>query len=71
MIEFDYKCTQCNAPTQRDLLTVKKVVFLEMGANARSIKTRTADWLCPSCLNKDEHWNIPKGEAPGRATFNS
>ena len=71
MIDFDYRCTECERSTDRKLLTVKKVMFQEMGSNARVLKTRTAAWLCPSCLNKDREWNIPKGDAPGRVNFNN
>ena len=69
MIDFDYKCSVCNKPTGRNLLTVKKVSFLEMGEKPGVIKTRTESWLCPDCCAKDSAFNIPKGHAPGRATF--
>lgn len=61
-----YICTRCGtAPksdtqpqaTARDLLTVKKVLFVEMGAGGRSIKSRVIDWLCPSCVAADSDWN--------------
>lgn len=69
MIDFDYKCSMCATPTERELLTVKKVSFLEMGARPGTIKTRTESWLCPNCLKKDTAFNIPKGFAPGTESF--
>lgn len=71
MIEFDYRCTECGKEKQRELLTVKKVSFLEMGMSGKAIKTRTVDWLCPDCLVKDPAWQLEKGQAPGRLTFNN
>lgn len=64
MIEFEYKCTECNKPTDRDLLIVKKVSFLEMGENPACLKTRTESWLCPDCCAKDRAYKIPKGWSP-------
>lgn len=66
MQDIDYRCSECGKPTERDLLTVKKVSFLEMGENPKAIKTRTESWLCPECMNADHAFNIPKGYAPGR-----
>ena len=65
----DYRCSKCGKEEQRDLLTVKKVSFLEIGENPKAIKTRTESWLCPDCVRADEAWNIPKGYAPGRSDF--
>lgn len=70
MIDFDYRCTECNKEQPRDTLTVKKVVFTEMGMNPKAIKTRTESWLCPACLLADKAYQIPKGQAPGRVNFN-
>lgn len=69
MQDIDYRCSECGRQTPRDLLTVKKVSFLEMGENPKAIKTRTESWLCPDCINKDKAFNIPKGHAPGRTNF--
>ena len=65
----EYRCSVCGQPTDRELLTVKKVSFLEIGEKPRATKTRTESWLCPVCVNKDHAFNIPKGYAPGRADF--
>lgn len=60
----EYRCTRCGeVPTKegvepRDLLTVKKILFVEMGAGGRSIRSRVADWLCPSCVVADPDWNL-------------
>lgn len=66
MQEIDYRCSECGKPTERDLLTVKKVSFLEMGERPKALKTRTESWLCPDCVREDAAFNIPKGHAPGR-----
>lgn len=62
---FEYLCTKCGKPTPRDQLYVKKVIYLEMGKEAESLRSRTQDWLCESCLRKDEPWNIPSHTSPG------
>lgn len=61
----DYKCSTCEAPTPRDDLTVMKVTFLEMGAGGKTIRSRVAGWLCPTCLVKEPHWNREAFTAPG------
>ena len=60
----DYACTSCGTPTQRDLLMVKKTVFLEMGMGGRTFKSRVTGWLCPSCIRKDDDWNREKFHTP-------
>lgn len=52
-----YECTNCGTATKRDLLTAKKVSFLEMGVGGRTIRSRVTGWLCPSCVKKDEDYN--------------
>lgn len=54
--EPDYACTRCGTDTARDLLTVKRAVFLEMGEGARTLKSRVTDWLCPKCVASDADW---------------
>lgn len=56
----EYKCTRCGKDCQRDLLTVKKAVFLEMGMGGRTIRSRVVGWLCPSCTANDSDWNQEK-----------
>jgi hypothetical protein len=53
----DYDCTGCGQSTKRELLTVKKVVFTEMGEGARTVKSRVTDWLCPRCTATDVDFN--------------
>lgn len=55
--EPDYSCTRCGAPCDRELLTVFKVSFNEMGMGGRVLKSRVSDWLCPKCVKEDPHWN--------------
>lgn len=52
-----YVCTQCGTHTRRELLTVKKIVFLEMGMGGRTVRSRVNGWLCPSCIAIDIEWN--------------
>ena len=61
----NYKCTRCDTPQKRDLLTVKKVSFLEMGTGGRVVRSRVTHWLCPSCVSKDEDFNREPFKAPG------
>lgn len=65
----DYRCTGPDhvgsRATRRELLTVKKIQFLEMGVKGKTLKTRTAGWLCPSCVAKDVHWMLEAYDAPG------
>ena len=58
----DYKCTKCGAQSTRELLTVKKVLFLEMGVGARTLRSRVIGWLCPPCVAADEQYNAESYE---------
>lgn len=72
--KVDYRCTRCGVKPQseletegepvsaRELLTVKKVSFLEMGAGGRSIRSRVLDWLCPVCVAGDPDFQLPEYE---------
>lgn len=60
--EKPYKCTVCNTEQPRNLLTVKKVLFLEMGVGARTLRSRVVGWLCPPCVAKDADYNAPSYE---------
>lgn len=53
----DYRCTKCQKPTERELLTVRRVSFHEMGSQQKRKGSRVTDWLCPSCLGQDPEWN--------------
>lgn len=60
----DYICTSCLSPTRRADLTVKKAVFLEMGAGAKTIRSRVIDWLCADCLASDPDYNREANQVP-------
>lgn len=62
--EHEYVCTKCGASTHRDLLTVKKVLFTEMGAGSRTLRARVVDWLCPKCVKEDPAWQAPAHRTP-------
>lgn len=57
--DHEYLCNGCGKPTRRSLLTVKKVLFTEMGAGAKTDRARVVGWLCPACVKKDPAWNLP------------
>lgn len=51
-----YTCMVCEQETDRKVLTVKRITFLEMGAGANIIRSRVLGWLCPTCLVRDDDW---------------
>lgn len=64
--EIVYKCSVCDHVRPRDELIVKRAVFLEMGRNAKQLKSRVVAWVCKSCIEDDEDWNAEKyRESPG------
>lgn len=50
---YSYDCSRCGSHSQRELLTVKRVQFVEMGEGATTKRSRVLEWLCPSCLAQD------------------
>ena len=60
----NYVCTECKQPTPREGLVVKKITFTEMGESSRTIRTRVAQWLCATCLARDEYYNQPAYSGP-------
>ena len=62
--QHPYVCNKCGNDTPRDLLTVKKVLFVEMGAGGRTIRSRVESWLCPPCTKADLAWNLPAHRTP-------
>lgn len=65
-----YKCAEpplgCGRETLRDLLTVMKVVFTEMGQGGKILRSRTVGWLCDECVEKNDYWNLQAfTSAPG------
>lgn len=62
--EYEYVCNGCSAPTTRDMLTVKKVLFTSMGAGSSTTRARVVAWLCPICTRRDEAWNIEPNKPP-------
>lgn len=61
----EYKCSKCGKSEKRELLTAKKVQFLELGIKPRVLKSRLIDWLCPACVAKDPDWKRPAYDSPG------
>lgn len=62
--KISYKCSRCHTHTSRELLTVKKVSFVEMGAGGRTLKCRVTAWLCPKCTAEDAVWQQEPFKAP-------
>lgn len=60
----DYRCTNCSRDCNRELLTVKKTVFLEMGIGGRTVRSRVIGWLCPDCTADDTDWKREKFVPP-------
>lgn len=60
----NYACTNCQRPTKRDDLTVKKSLFVEMGAGSRTVRSRVVAWLCNSCLIQDVDFRREKFSPP-------
>lgn len=69
--ETDYVCSRCHTETDRELLTVKKVSFVEMGVGGRTLQSRVVAWLCPSCVKEDPDWNREPFTGPGRGGKNA
>lgn len=63
-VDHEYVCNGCGKPTRRSMLTVKKVLFTEMGQGASTTRARVIAWLCPSCTTTDEDWNRPPHVQP-------
>lgn len=64
--EPDYICSNCHQEIDRELLTVVKVSFNEMGVGGRTLRSRVIAWLCPKCLKENPHWNrVPFQDTPG------
>lgn len=62
--EHEYFCSNCGVETDRDMLTVKKVLFTTMGAGSTTVRSRVIGWLCVECTKKDDHWNLPRKLQP-------
>lgn len=43
----------------------KKVDFITLGTPRKVVVSRTLDWLCQDCLQKDEHFNLEAFQSPG------
>lgn len=59
-----YACSHCGKTKKREELTVKKCVFLEMGAGARTKRARVLAWLCGECLHTDPTYLMPAFTPP-------
>lgn len=61
----DYVCSNCKREVPRELLTVKRATFMQMGAGARTLRSRVKGWLCEDCIAMDPDWNQEELLTPG------
>lgn len=59
-----YECSNCTSSPGRELLTVKKVMFVEMGVGGRTLRSRVTGWLCPECVARDPDYKREAFQAP-------
>lgn len=62
-----YVCTFCLTETDRKDLLVKKVLFTEMGAGGKLVRSRVVNWLCPNCTVKDPDWTQASNQGSARS----
>lgn len=60
----NYVCTNCGMDKSKQDLTVKKVLFTDMGEGARTLRSRVVSWLCKSCLEEDFDFNREPNVTP-------
>ena len=60
----EYGCTRCDKDKDREQLTVKKIMFTDMGEGARTLRSRVVDWLCDDCLLEDPDYLREKISGP-------
>jgi hypothetical protein len=63
MARHTYKCTNCDTITDRDLLTIKQVRFVEIGVGGKQLKSRNIAWLCPACVARDPVWLLDRSQS--------
>lgn len=63
----DYSCSICKKQKPRGELLAKKVSFITLGANGKTIKSRTPAWCCFDCLasGMDPDWEREGYDSPG------
>lgn len=60
-----YFCTRCKKVTDRDELLAKNVRFMKIGRGGPIVKSRTSEWLCERCVERDNVWRLPQYYSPG------
>lgn len=64
----EYRCSRCKRGAEdgvtREVLMVKRVQFMTMGAAPRTLRSRVVEWLCPNCVKADADWQLPAGHTP-------
>lgn len=61
-----YRCHKCKLTFARDDLVVKRVVFAELGAGGRQVRSRSVGFLCRPCLEADPVYKrVALDDSPG------
>lgn len=64
-IERRWPCSVCGDDTRpRDQMVAKRVQFTTLGAGFKTLKSRTVEYLCPTCREADEVWLSPPYSGP-------
>jgi hypothetical protein len=63
---MNYACTICKLQKPRSDLLARRVSFTTIKP-IRIVRSRTTDWVCSDCREKDPAWTSPKWEtSPGQ-----
>lgn len=62
-----WPCSVCGDDTRpKDQMVAKRVVFTTLGAGYDTLRSRTTEYLCPPCRDRDPIWNSPAHAGPAR-----
>lgn len=59
------RCSRCGTNVPTESAVAYRVTFTTVSKPAKTIRSRTLEWLCPDCLGRDEVWNLPPYSSPG------
>lgn len=54
-----YFCDGCGGQCPPEDMILKTVVFRQGVGRGVTARTRVIAWLCPDCVIRDRHWNLP------------
>lgn len=62
-----WPCSVCgDISRERTAMVAKRVIFTTLGAGYDTLRSRTVQYLCPTCRDKDPEWNLPQFSGPSR-----